>query len=475
MTAYSLTMQEEHFDTLKSLLLRDDGCEHSAYLLCRKARAELDPWERQSRENFLVTEIIEVPEGDVVESTPISICWRTASYVRALKRAADSEQVVAVVHSHPAGHLRFSGQDDVNECDLLQAAQNRNGPDTRILSLVLTQDGKMFGRVWIHPSETGHVPMSKIRTVGSRITMHYPGRGRTGFKSAEAFKRQALAFGAALNDDLRQLRVGVVGCGGTGSALAMLLARLGVGGLLLIDNDIVESTNLNRLHGACQSDADAMLPKAEVVAREVARMGLGVQAVPINAWVGDEKCREGLRSCDIVFGCTDDDDGRLFLNRFAYYYLTPVIDVGLGIEVGDEGATRVRALNGRVTVIGPGHTCLLCQEIIDPALAAEQALKRKNPNEYEKRKAEAYVQGEGNPSPAVVTFTTEVACMGVNELIHRLQGFRGENGHAPNRVRLFHFSEDRRQSRPPRNYCPVCGTRETWGAGDTDPFLGRVG
>jgi len=81
-----------------------------------------------------------------------------------------------------------------------------------------------------------------------------------------------------------------------------------------------------------------------------------------------------------------------------------------------------------VSVIGPGNTCLLCHQVINPAIAAEQALKRMNPTEYESRKAEAYVIGEGNPNPSVVTFTTELACMGINELIHRLQGFRGENG-----------------------------------------------
>ena len=64
--------------------------------------------------------------------------------------------------------------------------------------------------------------------------------------------------------------------------------------------------------------------------------------------------------------------------------------------------------------------------------------------------------------------------MGVNELIHRLQGFRGEDGHAPNRVRKFHLNEDRRPGRAPQNYCQVCGTDENWGVGDVEPFIGRV-
>ena len=91
--------------------------------------------------------------------------------------------------------------------------------------------------------------------------------------------RQALAFGATLNARLRGMRIGVVGCGGTGSAAAMLLARLGVGQLALFDEDIVEVTNLTtRLHGARRADADAMRPKVEVVAREISELGIGTRA-----------------------------------------------------------------------------------------------------------------------------------------------------------------------------------------------------
>lgn len=472
MTIYSLTMRAEDFETLKSQLIRKDACEHAAYLLCKKVRAEVDPWERQVHEKFLVTQVISVPDDDVFESTPVCVSWSTRSFVRALKEAANNDQIVAVVHNHPSGQFGFSSQDDANEPDLLQGALNRNGPRTRILSLVLTPEDQLFGRIWLHSSESGHVPLSIIRIVGSRVVLHYPERAVAG--NIRAFHRQALAFGEALNRDLRKLCIGIVGCGGTGSAVAILLARLGVGQIVLFDNDIVDQTNLNRLHGARQADADAMLSKVEVVAREITELGLGLRVVPVNAWIGDSVCRDALKSCDVLFGCTDDHDGRMFLNRFAYYYLTPVIDIGLAIDVGDENVPEIRALDGRVTVIGPGHTCLLCREVINPAIARDQALKRKNPTEYERRKAEAYVLGEGNPNPAVVTFTTELACMGVNELIHRLQGFRGPEGHAPNRVRKFHQNEDRRPNRPPKPNCTLCASNAVWGAGDVEPFMDRV-
>jgi molybdopterin/thiamine biosynthesis adenylyltransferase len=51
-----------------------------------------------------------------------------------------------------------------------------------------------------------------------------------------------------------------------------------------VDDDIVEPTNLNRLHGSTQPDADAMMGKADVAAREIARMGLGVRVVPLKGW-----------------------------------------------------------------------------------------------------------------------------------------------------------------------------------------------
>lgn len=472
MTAFTLTLREDHLAALRAHLLRDDGCEHAAYVLCNVACIRHDPWERQTHRKYLSAEVIAVPDDQVIESTPQLVTWQMASFVRALKSAAANNQVVAVVHNHPACMTAFSEQDDVNEPDLVQLAWNRNGAGTQILSIILTADGQLAGRVWLHPRKGAHEPLRMIRVIGETWGLQYPGRGAG--MSAPAFHRQALAFGNALNQDLRQLRVGIVGCGGTGSATAMLLARLGVGQLVLIDNDIVDQTNLNRLHGSRQADADGMRPKVEVVAHTVSEIGLGVRAVPVEAWVGDPQCRDALRACDVIFGCTDDHEGRLFLNRFAYYYATPVIDIGLAIDVGDGQPPEVKALDGRVTVVTPGHTCLMCRDVIDPEIARAESMRRSDPEEYEKRKAESYVFGEGNPSPAVVTFTTELACMAVSELIHRLQGFKGKEGAAPNRVRKFHLNEDRQPGHKPRPACPLCATTGLWSKADTDPFLGRI-
>lgn len=49
--------------------------------------------------------------------------------------------------------------------------------------------------------------------------------------------------------------------------------------------------------------------------------------------------------------------------------------------------------------------------------AVAEGLRRNDLAEFQRRKAEAYVDGGGDPAPAVVTFTTSIACAAVDELI----------------------------------------------------------
>ena len=466
----SMVLQEEHLKYLQESLIRTDGRERAAYVLCGEVVVESDPWDSQQRRKYLSYEILAVPEDEIVSSSDRHITWKTNSFVRALKLAQTRGMTVALVHSHPGGTPAFSEQDDRNEPDLAQLAQNRNGPQTKLLSIILTNSGELVGRLWTSQQES--IPLQLICVVGKAIKLHYTGRGQD--IPSSVFQRQSLAFGEALTQDLSTLRVGVVGCGGTGSAVAMLLPKMGVRLIALFDRDVVEESNLNRLHGATREDAETKCPKVVAVARSLSELGLGVQVKSYQSWIADRDCQDALKSCDIIFGCTDDHAGRLLLNRFAYYYLAPVFDVGLAIEVSPTEPPEIKALDGRVTVLAPSHTCLLCREVINPVVARDEALKRNDPAEYERRKAEAYVLGEGNPSPAVVLFTTDVAIMAIEELVHRLQGFRGENGATGQRVRKFHLMTDRKQAADSKSHCPICGTADCWGKGDIVPFLDLV-
>jgi hypothetical protein len=117
----------------------------------------------------------------------------------------------------------------------------------------------------------------------------------------------------------------------------------------------------------------------------------------------------------------------------------------------------------------------MCLGVVNSQRAAAEGLQRHDPAEFERRKAEAYVEGGGDPAPAVVTFTTSIACAAVDELIQGLTGFRGQGGMMHNRIRRFDRVEDRTMTCRPVSTCPVCGTEVTWGRGDVNPFLGVIG
>ena len=441
----------------------------AAYLLFGRSQIGEDPWERRSRLRFLSYDVVAIPPSEIISAGHDHITWSTASFVRLLKQAQDDRLVAGIVHSHPVGPPAFSEQDQANEAELARLAVKRNGAGTPLLSVLLTGKGDVRAQAWLGGKAAD--PVRNVRVIGRRIVLHSESMSAN---RDEAFDRQALAFGATTNAQLHALRVGIVGCGGTGSATAMLLARLGVGHIALFDEDIVETTNLNRLHGARQADADAMRAKVDVLAREISELGLRCRAVPFRGWIGDPVCRDAMKSCDVIFGCTDDNDGRLLLNRLAYFYLIPVIDMGLAIEPEPQGG-GVRELSGRTTVISPGGSCLLCRQIVDPARARDEDLERRNPVEYERRKREAYVRGGGDPAPAVVTFSTATACMAIDELLQGLTNFRGGDGWAWQRVRRFDLMRDRLPGAILNEDCPICVDQTYWGLGDTDPFLDRIG
>ena len=469
MTLVDVTLQERHRDQIVGLLDRPNGTEAAAYILFGSATINADPWERDSRLRLTSFEVLPVPEEEVVSATPQYVTWSTRSFVRLCQRAKEEGLVPGIIHSHPNGYSTFSSQDNKNERELFKLTCNRNGDDSTLASLLLISGTHFRARVWIGTGEP--IDSQVVQSVGRRLTQ-YSVDPQSGYYD-EVLARQTLAFGAEFNAQLKRLRAGIVGCGGTGSATAMLLARLGVGGIALFDDDIVEASNLNRLHGAGRADADAMRPKTEVLARAVSDLALGTRIIPVRGWVDAESARDVLKSCDVVFGCTDDHAGRLLLNRFAYFYLRPVVDMGLLLDKNPDGGFH--NMSGRSTILVPGSPCLLCRRIADPVIAGEESLRRENPAEYERRRQERYIRGGGNPAPAVVTFTTETACMAVSEFLQGVTDFRGSGGWAWQRVRRFDINEDREQGARQSATCSICSIQRYWGRGDINPFLDRTG
>jgi len=173
----------------------------------------------------------------------------------------------------------------------------------------------------------------------------------TSLEPDERYSRQVLfrGIGAEGQRKLAASRLAIVGCGATGSALASMLARAGVGTIRIIDRDYVEPSNLQRQSLFDESDAAESLPKAIAAARRVAAFNSQIVIEPCVADVTPANIQSLLEGMQLILDGTDNFETRYLLNDFAVKNSLPWIYTA---AVGSYGVT----LN-----VLPGRTaCLAC-------------------------------------------------------------------------------------------------------------------
>src|SRR5256885_12381835 len=124
----------------------------------------------------------------------------------------------------------------------------------------------------------------------------------------ERYSRQVLfqGIGEAGQKALLSAQVAIVGCGATGSALASLLARAGVGTLRIIDRDYVEPSNLQRQSLFDEFDAGESLPKAIAAARKIAAFNSEIAVEPKAEDLIPSNIEALLHGMDLILDGTDN-------------------------------------------------------------------------------------------------------------------------------------------------------------------------
>lgn len=420
--------------------------------------------EDETRLTYAVNRVIWVPEERYVERTPKRMSIASAGWVPALKVAANAGLQPIFFHTHPAGEPTPSEHDDVVDEALAEPFRTRARVD-RYASFILggkVEQPTFTGRIVVQDGTGSSI--TRVRVVGRRLRL-LPAFDNTKAAAADQqiHDRQIRAFGSAGQRTLAQLRVGVVGAGGTGSAVIEQLIRLGVREIVSIDDDVITTTNVSRVYGSSVSD-DGRL-KVEIAEDNATRIGLGTDLTPYEGRIDKREQLELLRHCDVVFGCTDDHTGRWNLSSLAFYYLIPIIDMGVAIDAPKE---RVRSITGRITYMGPGEPCLICRGVVDPARVRDEGYE---PEERERLAGEGYAQGLGEPDPSVVAYTTMVASWGVADLLERLFGFGAEDIPGEILLRIADRKMKGRRAEPQPGH--VCDDRSKWGLGDQPAFLGQ--
>lgn len=170
-------------------------------------------------------------------------------------------------------------------------------------------------------------------------------------KFQDRYSRQVLFPGIGPHGQARlaQGRIAIVGCGATGACVSGLLARAGVGRLLIIDRDYVESSNLQRQSLFDEADAAESLPKAVAAARKIAAFNSDVQVQAEVADLTPENIEALLGDANLILDATDNFETRYLINDFAVKHGKPWIY-----------AAAVAAYAVTMNII-PGETaCLAC-------------------------------------------------------------------------------------------------------------------
>ena len=400
-------MSRRHFDELNAHLFPGDRDEHGAVLLAGIAETHDGPV-------FLVREVHRASEGvDYVEGTYGYRALAPQFIHRMITRARDQRLAYLAVHNHDSDdRVRFSGID--------MESHERGYPALLQISRGMPVGALVFGRrsieadVWL--ADHRRLCLGDATIVGGRIDKLRARTLAASAGTADRHDRQIRMFGVMGQGLLSASTVGVVGLGGIGSLIVEYLARLGVGGFVLVDPDCVEESNLSRIVGARESDADGRSLKTDVAMRVVQESNPRARVKAITDDIAKESVARTLLDCDYMFIAADSMRARLVCNAVVHQYLIPAVQVGSKIRATSDGdLADVFSANRPVR---PGRGCLWCNQLIDPTELAKEA------KSDEDRKAQAY--GVEEPNPSVISLNAISAAHAVNDFLLDYLGMRAE-------------------------------------------------
>lgn len=127
--------------------------------------------------------------------------------------------------------------------------------------------------------------------------------------------------GPGLFEKIKCARVGIAGCGGLGSTLAVILARTGIGSLLLVDYDIVEPSNLNRQQFFIDQIGEL---KVMALAENLRRINPFVDIETCELKLNRSNIPDVFRKCHVIAECFDDPHAKREMTLTVRKYLSEI-------------------------------------------------------------------------------------------------------------------------------------------------------
>jgi molybdopterin-synthase adenylyltransferase len=431
--SHAAALDTATYQELHSHLLREDGQEDLCFALWHPSSAP-------NRTTALLSKPILPLEGE--RHVHGNASFESSYLHRAAVLAGEQDAGLALLHSHPGGRgwQGMSADDIAAEHDHTPKALALTGRP--LLGLTIAGDGALSARLWQRtaPRTYAREDCEVVRVSGDELRLTFnsqllPPPAEPG----ESQQRTVSAWGRGLQADLARMRVAIVGAGSVGTIVAEVLARTGIGELVLIDFDSVETVNLDRLLFATPRDVQLARSKVEVLAHALTRSATNpsFKVHALEASVVEPAGFRAVAGCDLAFSCVDRPWARHALNYLASAHLIPLVDGGIAVAAKNE---RLRHAQWRAHMVAPGRRCLRCLGQYDLGLVdLERRGDLENPTYIAGLPEDHVLRAREN----VIAFSSAVASM---EVLQFLTAMIAPSGLANPGAQTYQFVRARLES-----------------------------
>lgn len=442
---YSVAIPSSVHDEASDHLLRKDRQEDLCFALWY-------PSTGANRQSACIAGLILPEEGE--REVHGNVSFTPEYFERAVGLARQRGSGLALLHSHLGPGWQDMSPDDI-------AAESGHAPAVfgatglPFVGLTLGTDDAWSGRFWPRKLKRQYERhwCESVRVVGSRVRITFNDALRPKPAAGDELIRTISAWGETAQADLTRMRIGIVGAGSVGAIVAETLARMGISHLTLIDFDVVERHNLDRLLHATRSDAAVRKPKVQMLAARLPEgaTAAGFKVEPLQFSVVEETGFRAALDCDVLFCCVDRPWGRFVLNFIAYAHLIPVVDGGIQASRLKHGRGLKRA-TWKAHMVGPGRRCLECLGQYDPSyVSLERSGMLDDPRYIESLPTDHELRTNEN----VFGFSISVAGL---EIEHFLRAAVPHPGHPDIGAQTAHLVTGMvdTDTRPCEANCPFC-------------------
>ena len=349
--------------------------------------------------------------------------WKSEVNVKAIEVAESKRSGLLILHSHGYQNPPRLSSVDTKSGTSLSVAFRTALPNFPHATAVFGNDGSVSGLVWIL-GQSDPLWINIVRWISDPVRILPKNEDRK-YVPQEMHNRQTVLTGRLGQQLLEKSKVGVIGLGGGGSHVVQQLALLGVRTIVAVDHDAIAESNRSRLIGCKPEDVEKKILKVEIMKRLVQESNPSITFKGIAEKFPSETSVRELKECDILVGCLDTYESRKELQKFAWRYLIPYVDIGLTIQFENSALKHApRRISGQVYDLIPGSACLWCaQYLTDERISRESG-----------GLGPTYIQGQQGPAQ-VVSFNGVLASQAVSEVLHLITGY-SERQRIPN---ALHF------------------------------------